>query len=209
MLGLFTDHLLEFTHYGREGVGACGCAQHVVGIFVVGGPVTHGLVTGILKGGGACGHANHFCSHQAHTKDIGFLPLHIDGPHVDTAGKIQQGTGQCRSDTMLAGAGFGYDAGLAHALGQQGLPQHLIGLVGATMQQIFTLKVQTGLCAFGEVAAEGQGRRATGIFGEQGAEFLMKGRIGLCLDKGFFQLQQCWNQDLRNIHAAEFAKEWI
>jgi len=208
-LGFFADHALELAHYGREGVGTGGSSQHVVGIFVVGGPVAQRLVTGILEGGGACGDRHDFGTHQAHAEDVGLLPLHIHGAHVDAARQIEQGTGQCRRHTMLTGAGFGDDAGLAHAFGQQGLTQHLVGLVGATVQQVFTLEVELGLGALGQVATQGQRSRAPGVLGQQGTEFLMKGRIGLGIEKGFFQLQECRNQDLRHIHAAKFTEKRV
>ena len=57
---------------------------------------------------------------------------------------------------MLTRAGFGDDFGLAHPLRQQCLTQHLVGLVRAAVQQIFTLKVQGGVGSRGNVLAFGQ-----------------------------------------------------
>ena len=39
---------------------------------------------------------------------------------------------------MLAGTGLGDDAGLAHAAGNQDLPQGIIDFMGTGMQQVFT-----------------------------------------------------------------------
>ena len=190
-------------------MGTGGGAQHIVGVLVVGCPVAHGFVTGILEGGGAGGDAHHFGPHQAHTKHIGLLALHVHCTHIDTAGQPEQGAGQCCGHTVLSGAGLGDDACLAHALGQQRLSQYLVGLVGTAVQQILALEIEPGLGATGQVATECQRRRATGILGQQGAKFAVEFRVSLGFDKGFFQLQQGWNQNLRNIHAAEFTKKRV
>ena len=51
-----------------------------------------------------------------------------------------------------------------------------------------------------------RGRRTTGVVFQQVGEFRLKGRVLLRADKGFFQLAQGGHQDLRHIHAAEFAE---
>ncbi len=74
---------------------------------------------------------------------------------------------------------------LAHPLGQQRLTQHLVGLVGATVQQVFTLQIEAGLGALGQVAGQGERGRATGILGQQGLKLGDKGRIILASTKAF------------------------
>ena len=107
---------------------------------------------------------------------------------------------------MLTGAGLGDNFSFAHPFGQQGLAQHLVGFVRAAVQQIFAFQIQGGAGAIGQIPAFGQGRRTTGVVFQQVGEFRLKGRVLLRADKGFFQLAQGGHQDLRHIHAAEFAE---
>ena len=74
---------------------------------------------------------------------------------------------------------------LAHALGEQGLTQHLVGLVGAAVQQIFTLEVEAGLGALGQIAGEGERCRATGVLGQERLKLGDEGRIILASTKAF------------------------
>ena len=65
---------------------------------------------------------------------------------------------------MLPRAGFGYDAMFAHVLGQQGLPEGVVDLVGAGMGQVFTLQVDSGAAEVaGEVLGEIQRGRAPDV----------------------------------------------
>ena len=45
---------------------------------------------------------------------------------------------------MLAGAGLGDDAGLAHALGQHRLTDRVVDLVGAGVVEVFAFEVNLG-----------------------------------------------------------------
>ena len=73
---------------------------------------------------------------------------------------------------MLAGAGLGDQPRLAHPPGEQGLAEHLVGLVGAAMKQILALQIDPRPLR-AEVAAAGERGRPAGIFGEQ------LGKLGL------------------------------
>ena len=99
--------------------------------------------------------------------------------------------------------------GFAHPLGQQRLTQYLVGLVGAAVQQVFTLEVEAGLGALGQVAGQGKWGRATGILGQQLLKFGDKGRILLGIDEGFLQLEQGGDQDLGHVHATKFTKKRV
>ena len=74
---------------------------------------------------------------------------------------------------MLACAGFGNHAGLAHALGQHGLADHVVDLVRAGVVQVFTF--EKDLCAAHFAAGTGRvvdGRRAP----HEMLEFVLKFR---------------------------------
>ena len=110
---------------------------------------------------------------------------------------------------MLTGAGLGDDLVLAHALGEQGLAQHLVGLVGAAVQQIFTLEVEAGLGALGQIAGEGERCRATGVLGQERLKLGDESRIILGIDKGLLQLEQGGDEDLGHIHTTKFTEKRI
>ena len=103
---------------------------------------------------------------------------------------------------MLARAGFGDDALLAHALGQQPLAQRVVDLVRAGVQQVFALEVDFGPAQLlrqppGKVERRGPPR----IVLEQTGQLSLKRRIGLGLRILLLQLDQRRHQRLRHITA--------
>lgn len=54
------------------------------------------------------------------------------------------GAGGGRGDTVLAGAGGGDDAAAADALGEHGLSDGVVDLVGSAVVEIFSLEVYMG-----------------------------------------------------------------
>ena len=151
-------------------------------------------------------HRDHFCTHQTHTEDVRRLTLNVFRPHIDAAFQAEQGAGERRGHAVLACAGFGDDFGFAHTLRKQRLAQHLVSLVRAAVQQVFTLKIQRSFRAFRQIAAFGQGRWAACIVFQQVGKFRLKCRILLRAHKRFFQLAQRGHQDLRDVHPAELTK---
>ena len=97
------------------------------------------------------------------------------GAHVDAGLEPEQGAGHRGGDAVLAGAGLGDQPGLAHPPGEQRLAEHLVGLVGAAVEQVLALQIDARL-AGAEVAAAGQRRRPAGIIGEQVGELGLEGR---------------------------------
>ena len=104
-------------------------ADEVIGVVDIGDPVAHRLVHRVLQRAGAGGHRTHFGAQQLHAEHVGLLPLDIGRAHVDGAGQAEQRAHRGGGDAVLAGAGFGDDAGLAHAAGQQDLAHAVVGLV--------------------------------------------------------------------------------
>ena len=83
---------------------------------------------------------------------------------------------------MLACAGFGDDALLAHAASEQDLPDHVVDLVRAGVVQLLALEVD--FCAaevFGQPLGEIERARAPDIMLEQVVELGLEGGIGLRL----------------------------
>ena len=119
-------------------------------------PVAHGLGDGILERAAAGIHADHFCAQQAHAEDVQRLPTHVLRAHVDHAIQAEQGAHRGRGNAVLAGAGLGDDAALAHAPSQQRLPEAVVDLVRARVQQVLALEVDLGAA---EVGAEPPGMK--------------------------------------------------
>ena len=69
---------------------------------------------------------------------------------------------------MLTGAGLGDETGLAHLLGQQCLPQHVVDLVSAGVVQVLPFQVDLRTAQVtGHLLRIVQQRGATGIFIQQ------------------------------------------
>ena len=74
-------------------------------------------------------------------KTLSALAAHVLRAHVDHAVHAQQRADGGGGHAVLAGAGFGDDAPLAHAPGQQRLAQAVVDLVRAGVQQVLALQV--------------------------------------------------------------------
>ena len=61
--------------------------------------------------------------------DVGLLALDVGRAHEDLARQAEAGANRRHGDAMLAGAGLGDDARLAHARGQQDLAEAVVDLV--------------------------------------------------------------------------------
>ncbi len=85
--------------------------------------------------------AAHFRAQQAHAEDVQLLPAHVFLAHVDDALEPKQRADRGRGDAVLARAGLGDDALLAHAPRQQALAERVVDLVRAGVQQVFALQV--------------------------------------------------------------------
>ena len=72
---------------------------------------------------------------------FGQLAADVLGAHVDDALEVQQRAGGRAGDAVLAGAGLGDDPRLAHALGEQRLPERVVDLVRAGVVEVLALEV--------------------------------------------------------------------
>ena len=122
-----------------------------MGSFHIRNPIPNGLVDGVFQGAGAGFHRKDFGGQQAHPKDIGGLAADVGGAHIDQALQAQHSADGGGGDPVLAGAGFGDNARLAHIFSQQGLAQGIVDFMGAGMGQILPFQVD-----FRPAAAAGQ-----------------------------------------------------
>ena len=82
----------------------------------------------------------HRGAEQLHAEDVQRLPLHVLGAHVDVALEAEQRADGRRRDAVLAGAGLGDDAPLAHALREQRLAERVVDLVRAGVREVLALE---------------------------------------------------------------------
>jgi hypothetical protein len=77
---------------------------------------------------------------EAHTQDVRLLATHIFRSHVNDAIEAEQRTYRGGGNAMLPGSGFGDDATLSHARGEQSLAECVVELVRACVEQVFALE---------------------------------------------------------------------
>ena len=138
---LLADHALEIAHHRRIGMRPGGRADAIERVLDIGDPITQRFVHRVFQRARAGLHRHDFRAEHVHAEDIGFLPLDIDGAHIDDAFEAEARTGRRRRNAMLTGAGFGDDARLAHAPREQDLAEHIVDLVRAGVVQLFALEI--------------------------------------------------------------------
>ena len=124
---------------------AGGRADQVVGGLDVRDPVAQRLVHRVLQRAGARRDRIHLGAQKLHAKDVRLLPLDVGGAHVDDAGQAEARADGRGGDAVLARAGLGDDAGLAHAARQKDLAEAIVDLVRAGVIELVALEID--LCA--------------------------------------------------------------
>ena len=136
-------------------------AQQIMSCPDVGDPVAHRLADCVLQRLRTGRYAAHLRAQQPHAQHVQLLPLHVHIAHVDHALHAKQRANGGRGNAVLAGAGFGNDALLAHTLRQQSLAQRVVDLVRTGVQQVFALQVDLGATEFfGQSLGKVERRRA-------------------------------------------------
>ena len=96
-------------------------------------------------------------------------------------------------------AGFGDDAFLAHAPGEQGLPEAVIDLVRSGMEQVFALEIDLRAAEpFREAAGVVQRSRAAGVVGEQSGQLRLKRGVAARFQIGVLKFFDGRHQDFRH-----------
>ena len=187
--GLASDDALEVADHDGVRVWADDAADEVVGGLDVGDPVANGLVDGVLEGAGTGLDADYLGLKQAHTIDVEGLATNVRLAHVDDALQPEHGASGGGGDAVLSRTGLGDDALLAHVLGEQGLAEGVVDLVGAGVGEVFPLQVdlrstQVAGQVFGEVERGG----AAGVGAEKASENTLEILVDLNAVVGIFQL---------------------
>ena len=186
---LGADHALEVAHHHGVGVRACHGADDVESVVHIGHPVAHGFVQRVLQRLAARFDRHHGGAQQLHAVDVGALALDVFAAHVDHAFQAVARTDGGGGHAVLAGAGLGDDARLAHAPRQHGLADDVVDLVRAGVVEVFALQVdlrapQLAAGAGGVV----DGRGAAHVVREFVSEFGQKVGVVLVLGVGVLQL---------------------
>lgn len=184
-----------------------GCrSDQVIGILDIGDPVAKCLVHGVLQRAAARRDRLDFRAEQLHAENIRRLTLDVGGAHIDDAGKAKAGGNGCGGDAVLTGTGFGDDAGLAHALGEQDLADAVVDLVRAGVVQLFALEIDLGAAEFGrQPLGEIERARAADIMRAEMLQFGLERRIVLCPVPLVLQIKdqrhQCFGHETTAIDA--------
>jgi hypothetical protein len=108
---------------------------------------------------------------------------------------------------VLARAGLGNHAMLAHALGQEALAERVVDLVRTGVQQVFALQVNLRAAQlFSQPFTEGKRRRTPGVVRQQIGQLRLKGRVNLGQVVRAIQFVQRRHQRLRHVPPAISAK---
>ena len=108
---------------------------------------------------------------------------------------------------MLAGAGLGDDALLAHAPRQHDLAEHVVHLVRAGVVELFALEIDLGAAEMlGQALGEIERRGPADIVLEIAVHLGLEGRIGLGRGVGLLQVEDQRHQGFGDEAAAEDAE---
>ena len=204
--GFVPDAAGEVTNHGRERVRASGGAEQVTRRVDAGHPIAQRLIDRIFEGATAGHHRDDLRTKHLHARHVEFLPLRVNLAHVNHAVQIEVGAGRRRSDTVLAGAGFGDRARLSYSLGEQGLTEHIADLVCARVVEVLALEQDAGPGDFGETRGVIQQAGDAGVFAQHPVEFIRVDGVGLCFCPGFRKFVERCDERLGHESAAKTAK---
>ncbi len=144
-----------------------------------------------------------FRAEHFHAINVEDLPFAIHRAHVDDALHPEHRGDGGGGDAVLARAGLGDDARLAHALGEEHLPDGIVDFVRAGVEQILALQINFRAAEFlGEAFGEIKRRWATDEFREVIGKFMLKFRVVLRAKIFLFQFLQRMHQRLGHITTA-------
>jgi hypothetical protein len=136
---LVPDAALQVAHHRRIGRRPDARSDHVVRRLDVRDPVANRRRHRLLQRPRAGVDAHHLGAEQPHALHVRLLAAHVLGAHVDDALQVEQRARRGRRDAVLARPGLGDHAWLAHAAGEQRLPQGVVDLVRAGVGEVFAL----------------------------------------------------------------------
>jgi hypothetical protein len=201
------DDALEIPHHHRIRMRAVGRAEDVMRAADVRDPVAHRFVDGFLQGLLARVNRHDFRAEHLHAIHVEHLALAIHRAHVDDAFQSEHRGDGRRGHAVLARAGLGDDARLAHALGEEDLAHRVVDLVRAGVIEVFALEINLRAAEFlGQAFGKIKRRGATDKFREVVGKFLLKLRVVLRAEVFGLQLLQRMHQRLGHVTSAVLAE---
>ena len=180
--------------------------EAVVGELDAADPFPQRLVDGVLEGAAAGGDGDDLGAQELHPEDVEGLALDVDLAHVDPALEAEQGGGGGGGDPVLAGARLRDHPPLAHALGEQGLADDVVELVGAGVVEVLPLEEDPDAEALRQPVALGDGRGPAAVVAEEPLVAGVEGGVGPRLGEGGLQLGARRDQGFGQVAAAEVAE---
>ena len=186
---LLPNNTLKIAHHHGVGVRPGHRAYDVEGVVDIGDPIAHGLIERVFEGFAATLHRYHGGAQQFHAVDIGALALDVLAAHVDHAGQSVARADGGSSHPVLAGAGLGNHPWFAHSLGQHGLANGVVDLVGAGVVEVLAFEENLRATLLQAQALRMVNRRgAADKVGQLILEFGHEGRVMLVACIGCFEL---------------------
>ena len=205
--GLDPDDRLEITHHHRIGMRAGDRTDAVESVVNVGDPVAQRFVHRVFQGARSRLYRKHLRAQHLHADHVGLLPRDIDRAHIDHAFQSKARAQRGGGDAVLARAGLGDDALLAHAPRHHDLAEHIVDLVRAGVVQLLALEID--FCAaemFGQALGEIERRRPADIIPEIAVHFGLECRIGFGLRVSLLQIEDQRHQGFGDKTAPENAE---
>src|SRR5215203_1404013 len=208
-LGLYLrpNNGLEVAYDPGVGRGTDDAPYDVVGILDVRHPVPYGLVDGVLEGARTAEDGHNFGPEELHPHDVEPLAVGIFFAHVDDALLAVEGGDGGRGDAVLARAGLGDDALLAHPVGEENLAQGVVDLVRAGVREVLALEPDVGAAPpLGQALGEHKRGRPADEVPRQAVPLLAElGVVAVAL-VGLFEHFEGVDQGLGHVAAPEWAE---
>src|SRR5215213_9982506 len=208
-LGLYlrTYNGLEIAHDPGVRRGADDATYDVVGVFDVRDPVPYRLVDGVFEGTRAAQYGHDLGPKELHPHDVQPLAAGVFFAHVDDALLAVEGGDGGRGDAVLARAGLGDDALLAHPVGEENLAQGVVDLVRAGVREVLALEPDVGAAPpLGQALGEHKRGRPADEVPRQAVPLLAElGVVAVAL-VGLFELFEGVDQGLGHVAAPEWAE---
>lgn len=148
-----------------------------------------------------------FGAQEFHAVYVQRLSFGIDFTHEDFAFHAEEGGDGGSGYAVLAGTGFGNEAGLAHPFCQKGLADAVIDLVGAGVVEVFSFQEDAGAAQiFFHIFCFIEHGGAAGVVHEEAVEFVLEFPVFFAFFKGFCHFIDFVHQYFRYILSAVFTK---
>lgn len=187
---------------------SCGCPHNVVTFITCTYPILERSCNSVFENPRSMLDCDDLCSEHLHPEHIGALTVVVDFAHINRTSKSHLSSHSSGCETMLTGTSFSDDPLFSHSLGDQGMPETMIDLMRASMQESFVFeKYLSSSELLAEIFRMIKWRGPTSILTIQIAKLLLKNRVFPRFKIGFLDALKLWNEHLRSVSASVFSEE--